>query len=232
MNSINEWLEDISRVATTTPPAQLELNNDPIVLSCSAYRSHKFGISPKWQDFNTCKITPEDVELSHLIKRYYRDKIMLRRLKTDTSLTKFQTRLYEILSGSTIYNTDLGLLYRLPYFYEEDRQLDIVRTTSTSLTVPDRTQHHATIKQTKLVRPTVKVYQGRHSNEICQYWWTDESNHAVVLNVKLNNTLLELIDSLFSKTAVSFHGNYYVKLMRQYQFIHYQLESPGINYVL
>ena len=113
----------------------IELNIDPLVLSCCQYRLS----DPNSEDYNPTgaftslnhnpsylydKVNQDDYDLAEKIRKYYQGKIMFAKLR-GSQMSKFRQDLAKFIDirwgeVTKISDSYLGMIYKLPYFYHHD----------------------------------------------------------------------------------------------------------------
>ena len=192
---VSNWLEEMSRdeKKKQTP---IVFPDDPIALVCAAHRRWLEHRINKWPRLEEIACIQEDRDRADDIRRYYGDRILLSMLKQQNKTTEFRRKLYGMITNSyQPVENDLGILYRLPYFYDEDLAIDrvILQTQSAE-------PNHGVTK-TLTVEPMEKVAIGRRGTGECTHYWLRSNNDtaAYKIAVRNDNSLYKLLDSLLSK---------------------------------
>jgi hypothetical protein len=131
MNSVTDlkdlfkqWGMDIKNTADCTTVDQspkASFSDDPLALSCASYRLYKEQPQFRFTNIDLVKATQEDRNQAQAIRDYYTQRYTMQVLKGG-QLTEYQQKTAQFLSGLHHLTTEeLGLLYKLPYFYEEDQ---------------------------------------------------------------------------------------------------------------
>jgi hypothetical protein len=205
----------------------LILMDDPIALSCAAYRKAvDTDMAVRFTDLNSVKATDQDHELAETIRKYYANRIMFRTLSNSAPVTKFYRDLYElVVRFSRVQHRHLGMIYRLPYFYVEDlareeleKHFSNTSVLNCQLTVD---------KETQVLVPVSKIFRSRKSNEIQEYWFRNELGQAVLWAVNHNNALRSIIESLWTRPSITVEALFNVGQVRTQSFYHYYLSSVG-----
>lgn len=189
---------DAGRRHAEPPPKIVKLPDDPVVLACASYRMYLENPRHRWLNFESVVVWQDDREEAERLKAYYRERFKettFKMLKSTNgrSLSSFRRKLYQLVNGDlAITDREIGLLYRLPYFYAEDQDLDSVITATKS--IAEHIPAHQQVMKLKLFK---KILRSRNSGEVTQYWFTEESNsHAYMLPVKSDNNLANFFDSI------------------------------------
>ena len=166
----------------------------------------------RWADLETAQITTQDRQVSAELRKYYADRIMLTMLGNN-KISEFRRKLYGVVTDSLGLNkSDIGLLYRLPYFYEEDLALDRVVAQTQPLT-----QREPTERIHGLFTVIERIYRSRRSGDYTQLWMTRKGSTApYMLTVKADNpyhrlvvNLLEQPKELSAWAHVKYHNGYH-----------------------
>jgi hypothetical protein len=180
--------------------------DDPVALTCASYRLWVNNHNDRWHLLEDCRIEPEDRDMAASIRKYYGQRLVLEAL-SGVELTTFRTKLGAFLEGNHVLERDeLGLLYRLPYFYHEDVALDEVIAMGTS--VDGQVYYRDNVIT---LSPRKTLFQSRKSGDVVNYWFTDKNNGNYLLPVKSNNSLGSLIESLYNKASIDVVVNLQIK---------------------
>ena len=189
--------------ATPTPP-KATFHDDPLALSFASYKLWKINPANRWATLETVKATQEDRETAVQARQYYNHKFMMRMLKGD-ELTDFQKKMAGFVAGTYQLNTEeLGILYRIPYFYYEDIAIDHIVETGRKDLVHDpvmfeRQGYELTFMQ--------EVYRSRRGGDIIEFWFLDQNQYPTVISVSTSNPLLSLMRGLSKQKQLSVRGN-------------------------
>lgn len=180
----------------TKPLVPLVFTDEPIALSCAAHRLWQTNPVSRWPDLNDVTAEPQDHAQSQAIRKYYADRLIINLLQQEREVSSFRRKLYGVVTNSAqVTKAELGMIYRLPYFYAEDTALDqlVADTTSTDVCyMGDELTGEFVLKN--------RITKSRRSGEFVQFWLTrtgDSAAYAVML--KSDNPLLSLMDSLMSR---------------------------------
>jgi hypothetical protein len=198
------------------PDATFE--DDPVALSITSYLIWLKNPSRRWVPVNEVgRVTPEAREMAHELRKYFLHRSTMKVLQGQTP-TEFQYKLNAFLSDIRPLKIDeLGMLYRLPYFYAEDLDIDYVaeNTTNSKQISPVPADSHPLVLT---FFPLRKILRSRRSGEVNQYWWTAEPGGVpFALSIRTDNPLMGMINSLFDRDQIqlrtrvkpaSFNGYY------------------------
>lgn len=202
---------DESKVTTSVPL---------LVLGCTAYRMQRGA--PEAANCYTLtdhvllsKVTPVDFAMAADIRTHYEQKLLLAMLRT-TELTPFRQDLAKFLSSDWPVTSQspsqqspsqqspkgnfctphsyLGMAYKLPYFYAYDYTLarEVFNGEYSTVNGPDTVTEPK--KLTFLQKINNDTSLSKHHTGGLEYWFADEHNNRVLLEVRPNNPLLPLFD--------------------------------------
>lgn len=206
--NIKSTLEDIFKdfanvdAVKKKPPELVEFNDDPVALAWGSYQIYLKNKGQRWTDLKQVIATEEDRLMAQEIRRYYRDKIMLQTLSSNYTQSEFRKKLYGIVANErAVYDEDLGILHRLPYFYVEDTAVDraIEQTTPTigegSLFGREDVVGEYTVIERVLVGR-------RRQSEGVQFWLKAADNpYLHMIAVQASNPMLPLFESVIKRSA-------------------------------
>lgn len=181
-------------------------SDDPLALSCASWRIFKDEPERRWTNLDVVKASQEDRDMAQRIRNYYNQRYTMRVLKGG-QLTEYQQKTAQFLSGLHHLTTEeLGLLYKLPYFYTEDCGIDsIVESTVTHNQSPRRDHAEYTLT------PVKEVFRTRKGGEMVQFWYRDQDNHAVLIDCRATDNLLTMLRGLFRQPEIRVQS--YTKLV-------------------
>jgi len=197
--SNNDPLDILESIFTPKVAAPLVLPDDPIALAFASYRVWK-NTGVRWADLEKCPVFDEDRVDAENFRNYYRGRITWSLLKSkEKEPSAFRRKLYALVNGTlTLTKDETGMLYRLPYFYEEDQAMDEVVEATDTVREPKR--HRATYNFRLLKR----ILRSRRAGDFHQFWLSAEnSQEAFLLTVKGDNPLLSLLESIVQQPSFS-----------------------------
>ena len=221
----DSWLETLRDYRSNSKP--LTLDEDPLALSWASYRHWILG-GGRWPSFNVLKVQDVDRVQGQAMRNYYRGRLTWDQLKNARELSPFRSRLAALLiDHEPLLESDLGILYRLPYFWIEDQVHDRVFDGRPVLSVlPIK---HQDIETQLTLIETVLV--SRRSRERTQYWFeSDTDSIPVMLTVAEDNPLKTLLISLLDRGPVTLRATLQPVRMRGYHREHayYDLKNPRL----
>ena len=178
--------------------------DDPLALSCASYRLYKEEPQRRFINIDLVNATPEDRVQAQAIRDYYNQRYTMRALK-GRQLTEYQQKTAQFLSGLHHLTTEeLGLLYKLPYFYEEDRALEKVvsQTTSVKFQLP----HLSQLTDYTLV-PLVEIFKSRKGGEFVEFVYQDQNNQAVMIMIRASDNMVAMLRGLFRQPSIKIQGH-------------------------
>lgn len=173
-------------------------SDDPLALSVTSYLIWKSNPARRWVSVSDVgRPTPEAREMAQEIRKYYLHRGTMKVLMGQTP-TEFQYKMNGFLADIRPLKTDeQGLLYRIPYFYQEDLALDRVFEGADQIDMDGPLMYSITNHTT--LTPILEILKSRRSGDFCQFWFSDTSGHRCVFEVKSDNKLLSIFRSLFKQ---------------------------------
>lgn len=204
----------------------LDLVADPLVLSVAAYRQCRLtNFAVRWPDLNSVAWTEEDVTTANEMVRYYRDRLTINVLKGH-GLTNFQATLQQLITSKQYENRHVGMIYRLPYFYAEDRARDELCANFAHHTLP----HDQPIIEVRQLTPCRSILRSRKRGESKEFWFADDRGFPVCWSVAFDNSLLSMVDDLWENSSLRVQARYrpsHMGWINDWWF--YQLEKPALR---
>jgi hypothetical protein len=179
----------------------LDLPHDALTLSCASHRLF-LETGRRWQELAGCEPQEQDRVRAQEIRRHFQDRIMMRML-SDRSVSDFQRDLYDMLTA-TVREKHRGMLYRLPYLYQEDHDREQLRG---QFQIPDsdtmyQFQHGGSSLRQDLT-PVTQILRSRKARECWEYWFRQQEGYAVCWVVDAKNPLWSLVDGLYRRESFS-----------------------------
>lgn len=202
-----ETIEDnFVKLFEEKPKKSANLPEDPIALACASYRLWE-STKQKFADLRTVTCSDEDRAKAQQVRRYYGDRILMSMLKQDGRTTEFRKKVYGIINNTyDVKEDDLGILYRLPYFYHEDLKLDSVIEQTQQ--VPDMYRGNEIEATFSVIS---EIYIGRRSGELTHFWLgSDLDRAAYKIAIRNDNSLFPLLKSILQR-PVRLQANAYTK---------------------
>lgn len=191
-----EDLDEFTKYCRQDVEQPLQFNEDPLALSCASYRAYVENPQYRWKDFTDCTVEPGDREQANAIRQYYGSKLVMESLM-GRKLTVFRAKMGQFLAGNhELQRDELGMLYKIPYFYHEDLAVDCVIAETVSAKETHEVMHRLQLKH------CATIMQARKSGETKQYWFTDRENQAYMLSGLVSNPFASLVESVFAQGEV------------------------------
>jgi hypothetical protein len=208
MNSVTDLKDLFKQWATDLDPGMIldkdqspkaTFSDDPLALSCASYRIYKEEPARRFVNIDTVKAIQEDRVHARAIRDHYTQRYTMRVLK-GRQLTEYQQKAAQFLSGLHHLTTEeLGLLYKLPYFYEEDLALGMIttKTVSAEFTLP----HLSEITEYTLT-PLVEILKSRKGGEWTEFVYQDQNNYAVMIVIRASDNMAHMLRGLFRQPKI------------------------------
>jgi len=208
--NLSDLFTDLEK--SKAPETIREYPEDILTLSCCLQRTAYN--QPNGARFNRSLNNPDlpplvtdlDRMKAENIRKYYKDKLLMFTLQ-GRELTKYRKDLQKFLHGSVTHVPDslVGIVYRLPYFYDYDKEVDDIFKSSyfKNNRLPDMRED----KQRDLTFLKKIENQRRHVNNI-EYWFQDSQLNKVMFSIKADNPLLALLDRQIGGGSLSLNCRY------------------------
>jgi hypothetical protein len=223
----DEWVQESER-----PKQYLEFDDDPLALVCAMLRAgkHFSDIESALQGNYQTRITRDipirdtievqDRERATTIRKHFRNKILMRRLK-NINISKFMLAVDDLIeSPRRIDKESIRPLMKLPDFYEEDKATEAIFNSHNTLPARNKQGLDTTLEYVG----TVKRRNSRTKVDI-QYWRTP-NNYLVRLVFPLHDMGKSVWEFLAQQGKVKIkteHGG--VAKVRGYDYFVYNLSS-------
>lgn len=202
-NIIYDLFEDDGGNRRHKPVApRATFKDDPLALSCASYRIYQNEPARRFTNIDTVKATAEDRVQAQAIRDYYNARYTIKALKGQI-LTDYQQKAAQFLSGLYHLTTEeLGMLYKLPYFYNEDLALEQVIDDSVSYTATT-----VSAEQELTLTPYKKIHVTRKgASDFIHYYYLDQDQHAVQIICPLTDRFNPMIEGLFNQKQICVKG--------------------------
>ena len=211
-NTKRSWsLDDIFKqvegeLAPDTTRTYLE---DILAISCCIQRlsnsdSNRFNRSLNSPEL-PAQVNDLDRQKAENIRKYYKDKLLMLTLQ-GRELTKYRKDLQKFLHGNPLQVPDslAGIVYRLPYFYDYDKEIDGIFQSSYFKNNKQDDMNQLNIRNLTFVK---KIENHRKHTHSVEYWFTDKLN-KVMLDFPISNPLLSLLDEKINKGSLRITSKY------------------------
>lgn len=193
MSTIN--LEDIF-ITTYQDNKSRTFDLDPLVLSVAAKDLVADNCNLPYMDLGDPRVqahvNDSHIVLAEEIRTYYSKKYFWNNLK-DNRLSDFRQRASYLLSNRCreCKDTDIGIYYKLPFFFEEDRCYDDFKRKYSTIDIPEAAKNiaHLDLKYLK----TTQSRQRRR--RVKRVWFTDQT-YLYVVEATVDNPLLPLFTQM------------------------------------
>lgn len=176
-------------------------SDDPLALSVTSYLIWLKNPSRRWVPVSDVgHPTSEARELAQEIRKYYLQRNTMKVLMGQQP-TDFQSKMNGFLADTRPLRIDeQGLLYRIPYFYQEDLALDRIFEGAADLD-EDKPPVFSMTAWTTLT-PIREVLRSRKNGDYIQFWFHNPSGERCVYDVKSDNKLLSVFRSVFKRSEI------------------------------
>ena len=225
------WWEDLVNLSAVKKQQPVEFKDDPVAMACAVHRSWKTHETPQFQELESAEIEPEDRDRAEAIRRYYGAKFVEMALR-GRQPSEFRLKLAEVLGGRRqLAESEIGMLYRLPYFYDEDTETDwIYANTASDQTLEYYRGLEHVVKPLTLT-PLRRVLRSQRLGDSIKYWFVTQHGHPALISVAKSNPLNAMIDSLFELPQLRVQAHLKIGTRRghnvQDQF-HFELINPRL----
>ena len=223
------WVDDFEN-NTYKKDHKLKLQADPLALVIGQIENGK----PLWEIGDWLRSAQQMLaQMSHVekandIKRYYRNKLMLRTLKySEQKFTKFRQDLRDFVESEdpyTIFETDIPMILKLPEFYEEDKMMDELQK-EYHMTSEFYTMYNGITT----LKPVRKHQRKTKNHNAINYWFTDHADRMYRISVKPDNELLHLFEREFNKDLVTIDATFYPTKIRGQEYVFFNISKWNIR---
>jgi hypothetical protein len=153
-------------------------------------------------------ITPAIEARAEEIRNYYTKRFFWDALNGKT-LTPIRTRMVQLLENriADCNDNDVGIYYKLPYFYEEDKTYeefsDLYNTKKLSPLGNKRSNKFA--KRLQFVKATKGIQKNTKSK---YFWFTDDNKDLYNVSIELGNPLLSLFEQIITDNPTPLFETY------------------------
>lgn len=186
-----------------TSSPKLKFQDDPVVLSCASWRIGNAG-GGLWTDLEDIKdITEEDRMLGAAVRKHFLDQLVMAKLR-GRKTSDWRAKLGAFLVGNhDLTKSEVGMLYRLPYFYHEDQAVANVMKLTKPITQEQKGRSYDPPWKLESVE---RIVQYRRAHNTTQFWFQDHQGWPAMVAVNHKNSLHGLMDSLFDRGSMSLAG--------------------------
>jgi hypothetical protein len=183
---------------------KLKFQDDPVVLSCASWRIGQSG-GGLWSDLGEItEVIEEDRVFGAAVRKHFLDQLVMAKLR-GRKVSDWRAKLGAFLVGNhELTKAEVGMLYRLPYFYHGDQAVANVMKLTKPVPAFLRTQPSGPLVWN--LYSVERVVQYRRANDTTQFWFRDEQGCPVMIAVNHTNNLHGVMDSLFDSGSISVAG--------------------------
>ena len=140
------------------------------------------------------------------IRKYYRNKLMLRTLKhSNIKMSKFRQDLYNYVESNnpyTIDRNDIPMIVKLPDFYAEDKMMDqFVK----DYVMDSKHYQNQTAHDSLTLYPMRKFHRKTQSSDLLHYWFCDDANLVYRIDLEPKNPCVHLFEREFANSSIKFN---------------------------
>ncbi len=207
----DEWLNELTK-SEQKQHEPITFKEDPVAMACASYRAWTTNFVNRWSDLESVVVQDQDRQKASELKAYYRGRMTFQTLRDAVALSAYRKKLAAIVSDTHVYTKqDIGILYRLPYFYQEDQDLDQVMEQT-----QDSNEHQSPEFEGSLF-PLKRVFRSRRAGEYVDFYFASEQSTApYLLVVKSDNPLISIIEALFKQPSFKVRAYLHTKHPRGY----------------
>jgi hypothetical protein len=198
-----------------TPETSYNFTTDPLLVSCTLYRLIKESRENNsisclnWSltshmDKIAAKITDEDRTFSESLRSYYKSKLLVAKLRGD-HFSDYRTTLLKYLTDSPMKITErsVGMIYRLPYFFQYDMQLiEIFGGEYTNLGSTPKYVDRTDVELSFIA----KADSGQKRKRTYEFWFKDDSGIRFLLEVEKHNPIMNLWEQTIKSEKMSINA--------------------------
>ena len=227
--AINSWDELVTdSIASAEPEVSYNFTVDPLLVSCTLQRLIKDSKANdkidylNWSltdhvDQIASKITDQDRIFAETIASYYKSKLLMAKLRGD-HFTKFKDDLLKYLTHfpNSLTSHYVGMVYKLPYFYEYDMKLiEIFGGENADLS---KTNYN---DRSDIVLTFIsKADNGQKRCRNYEYWFKDEHNTRILLEVEKYNPVRNLWEQTIQAGKLNVNTSFEKRRRDNLEFYH------------
>jgi len=199
---------------------KIEISHDIVALAVLANRVggyhnllpevHNYDPWKPWKEF-VLELTDADREKAEQIKMFYKQRLTARILTNDY-FSEYRKKLLDLLTKKdTVYTThDAKIAYRLPEFYEYDTAL-IEQVFNENLRPLDSRNQFSYFQGIKRLTFISKLHRKTKRRDLNHYWFRDEENNRVLLELQTKNNLTTLFETYIQSGPINVSGHFVVR---------------------
>lgn len=177
---------------------------DPLVLACRLKEMYdKLGYIPHdlSDDAVAKSVTKATRERAEEIRKFYTKRHMWAAMRGNTQLSDYRHRMAELLNNreTVIRERDVGIYWKLPWFYDEDRIYDNFKKVFVTTNIPKHCDQERVV-HLQLVETTLG-WQRKRKNH--RYWFRCADNYLYNISILEENFLFD-----FFRSVIINNGDY------------------------
>jgi len=194
--SLESILQEIGNRDKYAGSPAVKFNDDPVALSIANYKIGQQNPGNRWNDLDDIIATVDDHAEAAALRKYYGHRFTLAAL-AGKNRSQFRRKMASFLMGQhEILRSELGMVYRLPYFYAEDQAIDRVIESTVAVDAVDRFIKSITAKFTL----DQIVLRSRNAGDYYQYWLrSDQDFYPYMISIKSDNPFKSMLESALRK---------------------------------
>lgn len=219
--------DDLDIFTSTYKEKDTKFEADPLVLAVALKEMvEETGMHSSLEDPRVLEhVTEATRERAEQIRKYFSKKFFWNNLTNNRELSGFRSRVCYLLENRVrvCKEKDIGIYYKLPYFYEEDMIYDEFKKQYNTTDLPYKTWYTGGLnKKTEKERITLKYIKTTASRQqkrnINRFWFTD-NKYLYSIMIANDNPLLDMFKQLvIDKVEVTFETYYNVDRIDQMHF--------------
>jgi hypothetical protein len=226
----NDWWDDIVKESEAKKKPAV-FKDDPVAMACAVHRSWKQVSTAQFMDLEAAWVQAEDRDRAAEIRRYYGFKFTEMALRGHQP-SEFRLKLAEVLDGRRqLAESEIGMLYRLPYFYDEDTDTDWIYANTASDQTLEYYRGLDYQTQRLTLTPLRQVLRSQRSGDSVRYWFSTQHGHPAVISVAKSNPLNAMMDSLFELPRLEMQAHVKIGTRRGHNVqdqYHFDLINPRL----
>lgn len=170
---------------------------DIIVVSCARYRLNDKNYYSLSDTDLLKEITLADYEKAKAIRKHYGELLICEQLKGN-NLSEFRKELALILAtdGSVYKENWKGILYKLPYFYDYDCQIQELKE---KVFIGSQNHSPASEKTFAILKPIKKLFRNvKHNNKYSYFFEIEDTGVAAKIHISKDNPMINMWEDLFN----------------------------------
>lgn len=197
------------------PEISYKFTADPLLLSCTLYRlikesrendsvSYLNWSLNDYEDEIISKSIEQDRFFAEKLRSYYRSKLLVAKLRNE-NFTTFRTDLSKYLESSptTLTSNFVGMIYKLPYFYEYDMKLTEIFDGEYRECIGPRV-----INDILPLTFIDKVDNSRKRSTVYEYWFIHDNGDRVMIEIPKKDPLMLLWEKHIKNNTIYIKANF------------------------